>query len=661
MIAFGADICRDFGSAVAKEWLETNGLGGYASSTIIGANTRRYHGLLVAALRPPTDRTVLLSKLEETLAVREAEYDLSCNQYPNAIHPQGHRHLLEFRLDPFPTFVYEVGHGLPTRLEKTVAMCHGHNLVVVRYRLLSAPGTISLIVRPLVSCRDHHRLLHENPQFDTAVEISGAGNLLAMKPYPSGPSLFLHFPCAYFERWGDWYHNFEYLEELARGLDFREDLYSPGFFTCEFDPGETHYLLASVQSPDQLDPAALLEAERDRRASLTPDWATAQEDLQTLAIAADAFLVRHSAASQPADALGVVAGYHWFEEWGRDAMISLPGLALVTRRYDVAKSALRTFSGHCWQGLIPNRIPGLSERPDYNAVDATLWMFWAAHKYLDYTGDKRFLRNELLPVFLDIISWHVRGTRYGIKVADDGLLRAGDSATQLTWMDAKVGDWVVTPRHGKAVEVNALWHHALRFVEELGASHAGPAAAQVAEQFTARFWNPQVGYLNDVVDGDVAADASLRPNQIVAVSLPYPLLPEEQARQVVRAVQRDLLTPYGLRTLSPHDPRYQGRYLGDQRARDAAYHQGTVWPWLLGPFISAYIRVSSDEQEARAQARTWLVPLRTHLRDAGLGHISEIFDGDPPHRPRGCIAQAWSAAEILRVAVEELGCCVPAG
>ena len=654
MIAFGPDICRDFGAATSREWLETNGLGGFASSTIAGANTRRYHALLVAALQPPTHRTVLLSKLEETLGVRETEYDLSCNQYSGTVHPQGHRFLREFRLDPFPTFCYEIGVGLPTRLEKTVAMCHGLNAVIVRYRLLSGPGAISLIVRPLVNCRDYHSLMRENSQFGTDVDLSGAGDCVTMQPYPGGPTLYLRLQHGYFEKWGDWYRNFEYARETERGLDDHEDIYSPGYFTCDLESGDSRYLIASVDPVDELDPDALLQTERRRRLSLLAGLETAPEDIRTLVTSADAFVVRRPGPDPGEPSFGIVAGYPWFEEWGRDAMIALPGIVLATRRYDVARGVLRTFARNASQGMIPNRIPDVSEQPDYNTVDATLWMFWAAHKYLEYTGDRAFLDRELLPFFSEVIDWHVRGTRYGIKADEDGLLCAGEPGAQLTWMDAKVGDWVVTPRHGKAVEINALWHHALRFLEELGVAHSGPQSGDVAESFRARFWNPRLGYLNDVVDGDTREDDSLRPNQIIAISLPYPILSLDQARSALAAVRRDLLTPYGLRTLSPRDPRYQGVYQGDQRARDGAYHQGTVWPWLIGPFITAFIRLSEDRQAARQEARSWLDLLRSHLREAGLGQVSEIFDGDPPHRPRGCVAQAWSVAELLRVEIEEL-------
>jgi len=651
MISFGPEVCGDWPRALGKEWLETNGLGGYASSTIVGANTRRYHGLLVAALRPPTHRTLLLSKLEETLAVREVEYDLSCNQYPGAIYPQGYQHLRAFRLDPFPTFVYQISGEGVTRLEKTVGMCRGLNSVIVRYRLLEGPGTVGLIVRPLINCRDYHHLMQESPEFDTDAQMSGARDLVTVQPYASVPPLHISFAGAYFEPWGYWYKNFEYAQETARGLDYREDQYSPGYFTCELEEGEARYLVGSVESRKGFDPQEALEEERERRRALAAGWSGGYEQVRELAAAADSFVV-----SRGPEGEGIIAGYHWFEEWGRDTMISLPGLTLVTGRYDAAKCILRGYAQRLDQGLIPNRIPNVDGEPDYNTVDATLWLFWAVQKYLEHTGDEVFVRGELLPRLLEMVEWHAKGTRYGIEMdPEDGLLRAGEHGTQLTWMDAKVGDWVVTPRQGKPVEINALWHNALRFVEELGSEHAGPAAEKVGERFGARFWNEELGFLNDVVDGEVREDASLRPNQIIAVSLPYPTVEGERARRVVEAVKRELLTPYGLRTLSPRDPRYRGRYEGDQWQRDGAYHQGTVWPWLLGPFITAFVRVAEDREAARREARGWIAGFRDHLHDAGLGQVSEIFDGDRPHRARGCIAQAWSVAEILRATVEDVG------
>ena len=653
MIAFGPEVCQDWQGATSKEWLETNGLGGYASSTIIGANTRRYHGLLIAPLRPPSQRTLLLSKLEDTLVVGDTEYDLSCNQYPGTVYPQGYRYLTEFRLDPFPVFVYETPTTPAVRLEKTVAMCRGLNAVIVRYRVLEAPGTVSLVIRPIVNCRDHHHLMRENASFETRAEISGARDRLSMQPYAGVPPLHLQLEGAYFETYGYWYRAFEYPHEAARGLDYIEDQYSPGYFACGLEPGESRYFIASLgPAPD---PAAAFEAESARRRSVTASRGQAPGGVQKLVTAADAFLVsrdRHPADTTPE---GTIAGYHWFEEWGRDTMIALPGLTLVTGRFDAAKRILQAYAGNCKQGLIPNRIPNTEEAPDYNTADATLWMLWAAHKYLDYTSDQAFVRGELLPVLLEIIEWHVRGTRFGIGMDEDGLLRAGEPNSQLTWMDAKIGDWVVTPRHGKPVEINALWHHGLRFVEELGAAHAGPSADAVGEAFRARFWNEKAGYLNDVVDGDAAADDSLRPNQVIALSLPYPIVEAERARRVLAVAERELLTPYGLRTLSPGDSRYRGRYAGDQWSRDSAYHQGTVWAWLLGPFITAHVRFAADKEAARRTARGWLQQIWEHLREAGVGFVSEVFDGDEPHRPGGCIAQAWSVAEILRAAVEDLG------
>ncbi len=653
MIAFGRDVCGDWLRATSREWLETNGLGSYASSTITGTNTRRYHGLLVAALRPPTQRTVLLAKLEETLALKEAEYDLSCNQYPGAIHPQGYRYLREFRLDPFPTFVYEVGEGRRALLEKRVAMCRGRNLVIICYRLLESPDTISLIVRPLVNCRDYHHLMRENASFDTTTQVSGARDTITVAPYHGVPPLTIRFPRAYYEPYGFWYRSFEYAQEAARGLDYHEDQYSPGYFMCQLEQGDTVYLVASIESLTDFDPASAMEAERVRRAALLDPWTGAPEEIRQLVAAADAYLVSRQPDTR-GPASGLIAGYHWFEEWGRDAMISLPGLTLVTGRYETTRNVLRTFAKHRHNGLIPNRIPDADEQPHYNTADATLWMFWAVQKYVDYTGDRDFVVGEMLPVLLEMIEWHVRGTDFGIGMEADGLLRAGESGTQLTWMDAKVGDWVVTPRHGKPVEINALWHNALKFVEELGASHPGPAADRVAARFRQRFWSEELGYLYDVVDGSAPADSSLRPNQIIALSLPYPALEGEQARRVLAAVKSDLLTPYGLRTLSPHDSRYRGHYQGDQWARDSAYHQGAVWPWLMGPFMTAHVRFAADRSAARQEAIAWLADLWRHLREAGLGQISEIFDADPPHHPRGCIAQAWSVAEVLRAAIEDL-------
>jgi predicted glycogen debranching enzyme len=357
----------------------------------------------------------------------------------------------------------------------------------------------------------------------------------------------------------------------------------------------------------------------------------------------------------------VIAGYHWFSDWGRDTMIALPGLTLPTGKHEVARSILRTFAQHVNQGMLPNRFPDAGETPEYNTVDATLWFFEAARAYLAYTGDLEFVRNELYPVFAGIITWHIKGTRYGIKMDASGLLSSGEQGVQLTWMDAKVGDWVVTPRRGKPVEIQALWYNALCIMEDLAGTFGEEAeqkryrgmATVASWSFNRQFWNEQAGCLFDVTNG-ARPDPSIRPNQIFAVSLKHSMLSAERAKAVVHKVQEHLLTPYGLRSLAASDPQYRGRYTGGPVERDGAYHQGTVWPWLLGPFITAYVKVNGGSEAARRQATEWLAPLKAHLADGGLGHISEIFDGDAPQRPCGCIAQAWSVAEILRAMVEDV-------
>jgi predicted glycogen debranching enzyme len=664
MLSFGPEVCQDFAQAASREWLETNGLGGYASSTIVGCNTRRYHGLLTAALPPPWGRTLLFSKLEETLAIGDEEFDLSSNQYPGAVHPQGFRSQTGFRLDPFPTSLHEVSAaaGL-VRLEKTIFMPQLRSAVVVRYRLLAAPATVTLLVRPLVTCRGHHTLMRENLRFQTGVRVSGGRDRIALTPYPGSPTLHLWHPGSYFEVWGDWYRNLEYPRELERGLDFQEDLYSPGFFGRQLDDGACCWFLAATDPIDE-DPAALEAAESRRRARPCQTWPGAPELVQRLTEAADSFLVVRRLAEEEEEPQQpqhtIIAGYHWFEDWGRDTMIALPGLTLVTGRHDLARSILCAFAAQVSQGMLPNRFPESGTTPDYNTVDAALWMFHAVHKFLEYTGDLDFVREHLLPALREIIAWYRRGTRYGIHMDDDGLISAGEPGSQLTWMDAKVGDWVVTPRHGKPVEINALWYGALRLMQQLDGRDYGRLAAQVRRSFQPTFWYPEGGYLYDVITPE-GPDASLRPNQVFAVSLPdslggaswASLLPREKQRRVVEVIERELLTPVGLRTLSPGDPRYCGHYGGDQRARDAAYHQGTVWPWLLGPFISAYFKVNGRQEPARLRAKELLHPFLGHLQQAGLGTVSEIFEGDFPHPPRGCISQAWSVAELLRAAVEE--------
>jgi predicted glycogen debranching enzyme len=414
-------------------------------------------------------------------------------------------------------------------------------------------------------------------------------------------------------------------------------------------------IVASTSQRQAAEFSALEQRERTRRAGIQTAAPLEDSLVTLLSSAADQYIVARG------DQKSVIAGYPWFTDWGRDTMISLPGLTLVTGRYDDARNILRAFARSIDQGMLPNRFPDFGDAPEYNTVDATLWMFHAAHEFLRYSGDTHFVREELYGPLADVIGWHERGTRYGIHLDSDGLLQAGQPGVQLTWMDAKVGDLVITPRMGKPVEIQALWYNALRVMEHFagifGDSAGAARYASLAEHARARFlhvfWNDPAGCLHDVIQPDGQPDAAIRPNQIFAVSLPYPLLDGQQALQVVDVVEWELLTPYGLRTLSPRDPNYRGRFDGGPLSRDAAYHQGTVWPWLLGPFLTAYVKVHSSTEEARGRAGRFLDPLRAHLTEAGLGHISEVFDGDSPHRPGGCFAQAWSTAEILRTYLED--------
>ena len=655
MIQFKQETCGDLEAALRREWLETNGLGGFASSTIIGLNTRRYHGLLVAATKPPVGRLVLLSKLEETLLIDGQPFDLSANRYPGVVHPQGFRYLSRFRLDPFPVFTYEV-EGV--EIEKTIFMIHGENTTVVQYELTKdnhpeSPKNLRLEVRPLIAFRDYHSTTHANAAINPAVDERPG--LASVMPYQGLPALYLAHNAVALRRTGDWYRNFEYEAERERGLDFSEDLFNPMVLSFDLRLRRQASVIASTEQRDVAKVLEFRQSEITRRQTARIAVPVEDDFVQTLAAAADQYIVCRG------DQKTVIAGYHWFSDWGRDTMIALPGLTLPTGKHEVARSILRTFAKHVDQGMLPNRFPDAGETPEYNTVDATLWFFEAARSYLAYTGDLEFVRSELYSVFAEIIAWHARGTRFGIGVDSSGLLASGAPGVQLTWMDAKVGDWIVTPRRGKPVEIQALWYNALCIMEqfarrcgdEAGQRRYRKMAAVARWSFNRLFWNDAAGCLYDVVNGG-PPDPSIRPNQLFAVSLPHSMLSFERAKLVVEKVQEHLLTPYGLRTLAPGDPQYRGRYTGGPVERDGAYHQGTVWPWLLGPFITAYVKVHGGSDDARRQAAEWLTPMKNHLADGGLGHISEIFDGDAPQRPVGCIAQAWSVAEVLRTYVEDV-------
>jgi len=624
------------------EWLETNGLGGFASSTIVGMNTRRYHGLLTAATKPPVGRQVLLSKFEETVVIGDRRYALSTNQYPGAVHPRGFEWMSEFRRDPFPTFVFQVE---DVTVEKSVFMVHGENTVVVEYAS-SGGADVALEIRPLIAFRDYHGTTHRNDGLNAEVKTSKG--LASVAPYGDLELFFAHNAKG-LEVSGDWYNNFEYELERERGLDFQEDLFQP--FVLRFDLARRASVIVSLEPRDVKTVAALRKREVGRRAAIVAAAPRKEPLVEALTAAADQYIVRRG------DLHTVVAGYHWFGDWGRDTMIALPGLTLVTGRHDVARGILKAFAASIDQGMLPNRFPDSGETPEYNTVDATLWFFEAIRSFLAYTGDDKFVRRWLYPGLKEIIDWHVKGTRYGIHVAEDGLLACGEPGVQLTWMDAKVGDWVVTPRIGKPVEIQALWYNALRVMEDLSrrfkdskmTKMVSGMADKARASFLVRFWNHDYGCLYDVIDGP-GDDGSLRPNQIFAVSLTHSMLDDARAKQVVSVVESELVTPMGLRTLSQFDPRYRATYEGGVLDRDSAYHQGTVWPWLMGPFLTAYLKVNAGDRKAELL----LNGFAQHLNEAGLGHVSEIADASAPHAPRGCMAQAWSVAELLRAAVEDV-------
>ena len=642
-------ITQNFDKAIQYEWLETNGIGGWASSTIIFSHTRRYHGLLVAATHPPVGRIVLLSKLEDTIILDDQRYDLSCNLYPDLIHPTGYYYLHSFSRDIFPVFVYRMGGVV---LRKTVVAVHGENTSLVVYEVLDAPGQFSMELQPFIAARDYHSMTHANDNVSMQWNARFDDGIFQVKPSDPIPGLFLAVPGATFDAKPAWYNNFEYHIERYRGLDCHEDLFTHGIFRRELNVGDTIGIIISTDNPAGRDAITMMEDERQRREALVAHLDRTQDTHRALTLAADQFIVKRGDNLRT-----IIAGYHWFSDWGRDTMIAMPGLCLSTGRFDDARKILSAFTEHISQGMLPNRFPDAGETPEYNTVDATLWFFLAVYHYLKYTGDEAFVRKELFPVLLDIIAWHEIGTRYGIRMDDDGLLTAGEPGIQLTWMDAKVGDWVVTPRHGKAVEVNALWFNALVIVAELAerfgdmyeARKYTGRANQVKAAFQRVFWNDEAGCLYDVVDGD-RRESAIRPNQIFALSLPFPLLKTTQGRKVLKVVEELLFTPRGLRSLAPTDRAYCAHYGGDQRARDSAYHQGTVWGWLIGPFLDALIRIRPKTGRQRAFAI--LNDLLTGLHETGIGTLSEIFDGDLPHTPRGCIAQAWSVAEVLRVLTE---------
>ncbi len=648
----------------SREWLITNGLGGYASGTIGWSTTRRYHGLLIASLPAPLGRMMMFNHLEEELRLADDQIiRLATDGDCNPDRSQWEAVLVEFRLeDGLPIWRYQ--HEQFT-VERRVLLTYRSNTVQLTYRLLTGSGPAWIRLRPFLHFRPHEAAVSAPSAMPYAVW--SLGDRFEINS-PEVPPLRLHVrgPGAALVLDGGRFHDVEYALERDRGYDYRGTLWSPGYFHADLAAHAQVVLGASTESWEAflaIEPTSAWDAELERRQRLV-----AQADPHAragfgaeLVIAADQFII--APTSRVADAArahaagdeirSVIAGYHWFTDWGRDTMISLDGLTLATGRQIEAGYIIRTFSHYVHNGLIPNLFPEGERTGAYHTADASLWFFQALNRYVELSGDRLTLR-LLLPVLRDMIDHHLRGTDFGIGVDPaDGLLTQGAPGYQLTWMDAKVGDWVVTPRRGKAVEINALWYNALRLLAGWLAEEQQPREAaeiddhadRARRSFNRRFWIADRGYLYDVIDGEGSDDASLRPNQIFAIALPHPVLDEQHWPSVLNVVTERLLTPMGLRTLAPGETQYKPRYDGDLRARDAAYHQGTVWPWLIGPFIDAWIKVHPDQVAATEE---FLAGFAAHLGEACIGTISEIFDAEAPYGPRGCAAQAWSVAEVLR-------------
>jgi predicted glycogen debranching enzyme len=646
------------------EWLVTNGLGGYASGTVTGAITRRYHGLLIAAMPNPLGRMMMLNGLSERLRLPDRRVMYTGAEELAGISPEATLVLSEFRLEAgLPVWRYEVDGFV---LEKRLFLPYRQNTVHVTYLLLSGTGKLRLGLRPAMHFRSHDAAVSEPRStyyrlsvYQDQFEITGATDLPVLRLIVHGPSTAFTFDRKETSL-------IPYRTERDRGYEWQGSLWSPGYFRADLGEGDRTTLVASTEEWDTiraLSPEGAFRAELDRR-KLLLDAAPPQAQTgpaAELVLAADQFLITPVGRLEDArvrvsgdEIRTVIAGYPWFTDWGRDTMISLEGLTLMTGRRNEAGLILRMFANYVRDGLIPNMFPEGESNGLYNTSDATLWFFHAIHRYVRITNDRATLK-LLLPRLVEIIEHHRNGTLFGIGMdPKDALLRQGRQGYQLTWMDAKVGDWVVTPRRGKAVEINALWYNALRLMEgwlkeddqEAAMRHMNETAGRVRESFNKRFWYEQGGYLYDVVDAENGgSDDACRPNQIFAISLDYPVLDEARWKPVMNVVTDRLLTPVGLRSLAPGHPDYKAKYYGDLRSRDAAYHQGTVWAWLIGPYVDAWLKLNPGKE---AEARRFLAGLVEHLDYACIGSVSEVFDAEAPYTPRGCVAQAWSVAEVLR-------------
>jgi predicted glycogen debranching enzyme len=652
-VQFGREICGDISSAESREWLVTNGIGGYASGTVAGSQTRRYHGLLIAALQPPVGRTQLVPSVDEIIHYAGEDFSLATHRWASgAVDPKGFLLIESFRLEgSTPVWTYALGDAL---LEKRVWMRQGENTTYIQYTLIRASSTLEMELKVLVNYRDFHSLTHAN---GWNMKVDPVENGVRVLAFEGATPFYLKSSESTCEPRHDWYFGCFFGEETERGLEDREDHLFAALFRAKLEPGSSVTFVATTEATVSLDDETARAEDSNHAVKLFQDWQAKNETLAEdapswlwqLILAADQFIVKRSLPEEP-DGRSIIAGYHWFGDWGRDTMIALPGLTLATGRPAVAKQILLAFSRYVDAGMLPNNFPDAGGKPEYNTVDAALWYFEAIRQYLDVTQDSATLQ-KLFPILATIIDAHVAGTRYNIHVDPaDGLVFAGGPGVQLTWMDAKIRDWVVTPRTGKPVEINALWINALETMAGFSRLLGKPGdryeklAAKAKASFQ-KFWNEERNCCFDVIDSPgIGNDAALRPNQIFSVSLPIsPLIPQQQ-KAVVDVCAHHLLTSHGLRSLAPGEAGYAGHYGGSPRNRDATYHQGTVWGWLLGPFALAHLRVNGNPEAALR----FLEPLGRQIYASGLGTLSEIFDGDAPFTPRGCIAQAWTVAEVLR-------------
>lgn len=646
--------------SLSKEWLLSNTRGGYSCSTVTGCNTRRYHGLLTGSLNPPANRILALANVYETITIDNKEHGLADFEFVHH-YPEKPNFMQGFHKDIGVHFEYQIG---SIELTKSVYMMPDADVIAIVYDFVDAFEEIKFSVRPLVSLRDFHHLRRSGGREFTAEDTEQG---LLIRSNEDVGSLLMSTPDMYFEQSPQWWNEFLYRKERERGQDCIDDVYSPGVYRCTFENSTQIVLWASFGNDEYIETIpdfeidTVIDALRLEEKELTSRARKKNNDtLALLYTAADQFVVERTINNKPSTT--ILAGFPWFLDWGRDAFISLPGLLLATNRFDKAASVLTTFAAAVDKGMVPNRFDDYNNAPHYNSIDASLWFVHSAFEYVRQSGDEETFDEKLMPAIAKIVKSYHDGTRDNIHADTDGLITGGDSETQLTWMDAKCDGVVFTPRYGKAVEINALWYNALCSLADHIASRSEgkydftadaetylKMAMKVKDSFTSLFWNAELGYLNDCILPDGTVDSSLRPNQTWAVSLPFSPLPSQMQKSVIEVVGENLLTPYGLRTLSPKDSRYCHYYAGAQFDRDRAYHQGTVWPHLIGPFIEGWLRVNSFSTESREQANSFLAPLLEHLKhDACLGSISEIFDAEPPHYPRGCFAQAWAVAEVLR-------------